>query len=278
MKKNFYCLVLSSIFGFIFSTPGFAQSQGPDKGDTAFDNPATGMVAWRNPMNALDSDGKYATDSLTSAKFTSHYLEVEGFGFSIPSNATITGITVQVLEHDSGRAISGLQSFVYLVKNNVIQHDSIAGTTIVDTDTRHTSGGCSDTWNDSTWIYANINSPDFGVAYYARGLFISFSAIAKIFIDEIRVSVCYTVPTSTETLTQTSYAGNIFPNPSHGNVQLNYQGNYLLQIDDLTGKEMYRSKLQGPQNINLSFLSAGVYFMHITSGSTDEVKKLVIEK
>jgi hypothetical protein len=277
MKKNIYCLLIMGYFNLI-SPFCNAQSEGPNKADTIYDTPAIGLVAWINPLNAIDSDRIYATDYLTTTVSTSHYLEATGFNFTIPSNTTISGITVHVFGHDSVAGSLAMLNYIYLVKNNVIQHDSILVTGISDTDTWNTFGGCSNTWSDTTWNYTDINSPDFGVAYYEKAIFISFPSSMKVFVDEIRTSVCYTIPTSAETFTQTSYAGNIFPNPSHGELELNYKGNYLFQVYEFTGKEIYHSNLQGPQYIDLSFLSGGVYVIHITSGLNSEIRKLVIEK
>ena len=132
-------------------------------------------------------------------------------------------------------------------------------------------------WNDPTWSYSDINSPNFGIAYSARATFLIITGHVTISIDAVNVSVCYTIPTSVETLTQSSTV-NIYPNPTKGMVTLQYQGKYLLQVYDLAGKELYQSDLSGPQNVDLSFLSNGMYFMHITSGSEIITRKLVVQK
>src|SRR5581483_5108601 len=133
MKKiTLFIISISLVFN------AFGQSQqGPNKPDTVFDNPLTGQVAWVNPLNAKDSNGIYSYDSLTGVKGRSHYLEAQGFNFAIPSNAVITGITVQVRGHQHNASLLGAQNYVALVKGNVIQPDSIQGTGL--------SGG-ADTW------------------------------------------------------------------------------------------------------------------------------------
>lgn len=277
MKKHLYYFILSAVFA-IISSNCFAQSQGPNKPDTVFNKIVPSARVWNNPLNAKDSDKIYATDSLGGLLTRSYYLEATGFNFSLPSNATITGITARVLGHDTTKSLLSIFNYVYLVKDTVIQHDSMSGIGLTNVDRWQTFGGCSNVWNNPTWTYSEINSPYFGMAYFVRAAFLLPTGYVKVSIDAVEMSVCYTVPSSEGILTQTSFAGSIYPNPSKGEVQLNYTGNYLLQIDDLAGKDLYHSNLQGPQNIDLSFLSAGIYFMHITSGSDTEVKKLVIEK
>ncbi len=257
---------------------GFTQSQGPNKPDTVYNSISANSKIWKNPLNAKDSDKLYATDSLGGLTIHSYYLVATGFNFSLPSNATVTGITVKVLGHDTARSLLSFFNYADLVKGGVIQHDSLSGTGLISSDRWQTVGGCSNLWNDPTWTYSDINSPNFGMAYFAKAAFLLPTGYVKVSIDAVEMSVCYTVPAAVETLTQTSFANKIYPNPSQGEVMLNYTGNYLLQINDQTGKEVYRSNLQGPKNIDLSFLAKGMYFMHITSGEKSEVKKLVIEK
>lgn len=63
----------------------------PKAPGTLEDDSAVGTVAWTDPSNADDSDDSYAT--MASAA-TSHYLKGSNFAFSIPDEATITGVRV----------------------------------------------------------------------------------------------------------------------------------------------------------------------------------------
>jgi len=55
------------------------------------DDSAAGTISWSNPGNITADDASYAT----AAAGTSHYLK-GAFGFAIPSNATITGVMVEI--------------------------------------------------------------------------------------------------------------------------------------------------------------------------------------
>ena len=98
MKRNPFPLLLLATYSFI-SIDSFAQSQGPNKPDTVFNISFSLTAPWKNPLNAKDSNKVYSTDSLGGITTRSGFLEAKGFNFSIPSNATITGITVKVLGH-----------------------------------------------------------------------------------------------------------------------------------------------------------------------------------
>ena len=50
--------------------------------------------SWSNPSRAIASDNSYATSTITGSSHVSYYLKSTGFGFSIPTDATINGIQV----------------------------------------------------------------------------------------------------------------------------------------------------------------------------------------
>ena len=73
----------------------------------------------------------------------------------------------------------------------------------------------------------------------------------------------------------------ISPNPSQGLVRLifNGKGNKEIRIMNVTGKNVYQGITDlAIQNIDLTDLSAGIYFVQVTDESTSKimVKKLVI--
>jgi type II secretory pathway pseudopilin PulG len=63
-------------------------------GTLANDN-STGTVAWSNPQNAAASDDSYATSTSSGSQLT-YYLKATNFGFSLPSDSTISGIEAGV--------------------------------------------------------------------------------------------------------------------------------------------------------------------------------------
>jgi hypothetical protein len=61
-----------------------------------YNDSAVGSTLWSNPGNITASDSVYATNLTTALNQLSNRLWAENFGFSIPTNATITGITATV--------------------------------------------------------------------------------------------------------------------------------------------------------------------------------------
>jgi hypothetical protein len=281
MKKS--TLFNKAVFAFsLFSLTtitGFSQSQGPNYADTLFNNPLRGTAAWVNPLNAKDSNVIYAYDSVTSLKSRAQFLEATGFNFTIPVGATIKGITAQVRGHQRNQSLINALNYISLVKNSVIQHDSLTGTGLSGGgDTWQTIGGCSNIWNDTTWSAKDIDSSKFGVAYFATATFLTLTGHYAMYIDALRVTVCYTAPSSTEVLSQASTIGEVYPNPTKGMLKFKYTGKYLVQLYDLTGKEVYSANLQGPEQVDISSLCGGMYLMHITAGNNTSIQKVVLQK
>jgi hypothetical protein len=69
---------------------------------------------------------------------------------------------------------------------------------------------------------------------------------------------------------------SIYPNPASGSFTVNFNGH--LQIIDLTGRVIYQQRLSNPQStVNIQQFSAGIYFVKVSDGEREEVKKLIIE-
>src|SRR5690606_22940855 len=88
------------------STPMNAATVCPDKppvsivkSPSAGDTVGTG-TAWASPGNVNTNNNAYATASLATGfslgSATSQALEITGFGFSVPTNATILGIEANI--------------------------------------------------------------------------------------------------------------------------------------------------------------------------------------
>ncbi len=78
-------------------TNGAAGTAGPTSPGTGADDAAIGTRTWSNPGNITSSNNTYATaTSSGGGNSTTHYLKATNFGFSIPSGATIDGITVGI--------------------------------------------------------------------------------------------------------------------------------------------------------------------------------------
>jgi hypothetical protein len=170
--------------------PSGLLSSGPNNPSVAVNQ--AGSPAWANPNNVFVQDGVAASVAITAAQFNSVYLNVTGYGFAIPANATITGIKVTAVVRGS---TSDLSDFSVLIikggavvgvdhSNNIIWSNSFAN---------QVYGSSSDLWGVS-WTPADINSANFGVAYSAANTNVSFTRTA--YIDWLGITVYYTTPTA----------------------------------------------------------------------------------
>lgn len=158
---------------------------GPNSASTFTDDSLLGTIGITNASNAQSSDNSYATTILLLTQ-VSHYLKATNFGFSIPIDAIITGITVEI-ERSTTVLASLVDNSVKLVKGNTISGSNNAlGINWPTSDAYAVYGSPSDLWG-LTLTPADVNDSTFGVA---------ISTIASLLagtgqIDHIRITVDY---------------------------------------------------------------------------------------
>ena len=172
-----------------------------------------GTRTWNNPSRATTSINNYATASVDGT--TSLYLKCKGYGFTIPSGATINGITVNV-ERKSNRTTDGGSRDAAM---RIVNASDVIGTTDNSTATLYTTsdvteahGGATNLWGQA-WTAADINNANFGAAFAA----IKASSAGRshtISVDAISITVTYTLDTTPPTVS--SIVRNS-PNPSAAN-------------------------------------------------------------
>ncbi|MEI6850186.1 MAG: hypothetical protein WCK29_04045 [archaeon] len=86
------------------------------------DDSSTGTVSRSNPDNAKANDSSY-TQAGASVITSTHYLKATNFGFSIPNNATINGILVEI------RKFSAIPSLTTDKAVSIIKSNGTIGTT-----------------------------------------------------------------------------------------------------------------------------------------------------
>jgi len=153
--------------------------------NTCADDATVGTVAWSNPDNAKVSDNIYTVATINNQQ--THILRATNFGFTIPSEATITGITVEAEAKTSGYYPIWTLDYVRIIKAGVVKNTNKTLAGYGTTDSYKLTGSSSDLWGE-TWTYSDINSSDFGVS-------IRTAADAHentIYIDHIRITVYYT--------------------------------------------------------------------------------------
>lgn len=160
------------------------------------DDATVGYIAWTNPNNAKVSDDSYATADC----YGTHYLKATNFGFSVPTGATINGITAEF----ETKYISGTENVYYgIVK--IVKADGTIGSTnrggnealtwSYVADHYDLFGANNDLWGE-IWTAEDINNYNFGVVITGNdpgdG---SGSAVGG--VDHIRITVYYTPAAST---------------------------------------------------------------------------------
>jgi hypothetical protein len=140
-----------------------------------------GATAWTNPGNAVSDN---ATD--TTCAVPCDYLVTSAYGFTVPTTATINGVTVEVEASETGTGNS----------NYIVQLISAATPTLIGNPTSSitingtgkaisTSGGAADLWG-ATLNPTIVNGAGFGAVVY------STDATNTLAIDFVRVTVTYT--------------------------------------------------------------------------------------
>lgn len=167
---------------------------GSTNSGTGVNNAAVGSIAWTNPGNITTSGTPYATIPTVAIATTTNYLQGSKYGFSIPANAIIDGITLVIRRQTSGTTSPLLQDDrVSLVKNGLIQPINKAQINVNWSASLGTAtyGGVADNWGIA-WTAADINDPNFGVVLSAINPSTSFTRTAT--VDYMRITVNYSIP------------------------------------------------------------------------------------
>lgn len=177
-----------------------STSQGPQVSASLSDDSSFGTFVWTNPANAQLSDNSYALADL-DGNSASHYLKLTAFSFSIPSDATIDGITASIERSKEctvtpGCATNVKDEHVKLVKAGVVQStDRKNPGNWTDADSTVAYGSASDLWGTS-WTPADINDADFGIVLSAKRSG-GGGAEMNAKVDQITITVNYTTPDTT---------------------------------------------------------------------------------
>jgi hypothetical protein len=187
----------------LFITP-FTQAQciasGPNSPGTASSVSFAGSdYSFNTPLNTLLNDGNNAVASSVlslSSKLT-EYLQAQGFGFSIPTAASICGIEVNVVK-SADNVLLNLATVtdysVRVMKNGTLMPSNLADgiTEWPSSDVTVSYGGNNQLWG-TTWTPDDINSANFGFSIAAE-----IDGTAALFpvarIDHISITVYYLDP------------------------------------------------------------------------------------
>lgn len=164
----------------------------------------TSASGWTNSNNVFASDGTFATTSIASGITDSAPLVVQGFGFSIPTNATILGITANVTGNASSTDTVNTKYFSVILYKNGVSYSNAQRATVVNNgavNLPHNFGSSNDLWGKA-WLPNDINnsgSAGFmvsvqGVSQPANG------AVTNFAVDFVDISVTYMTATGAITV------------------------------------------------------------------------------
>jgi hypothetical protein len=162
---------------------------------SAVNDAGVGAVAYSSPSSISSSNNVRAEADALAVLFagSTQYLKATGFGFTVPSYASICGIVVEIEKRDGGFLSVGTgirDSEVRLVKANVVSGTNLATSNNWPSgEAFYTYGSDNNLWGN-TLTPDDVNASNFGVAISAQ-----FNGIAALLpsaqIDNIRMTIHY---------------------------------------------------------------------------------------
>jgi hypothetical protein len=184
-KLNLLCCIL-----LCYNISDAQTCIGPRAATVEVNEAVTGSnSSWTTVINARVSDNIYDINSMPNLGFSDR-LKLTGFGFTLPTNAIISGIRVEVEKSVTGGLVIRDKD-VMLVKAGVTQTATNKAVTTAwpSVDAFSTYGSNTDLWAN-TWTGSDINNAGFGIAISAERN-INSGAPQDARIDFVRITVCY---------------------------------------------------------------------------------------
>lgn len=184
---------------------------------------ANASIAWTNPSNANASDSTYATQTApgssanTAANY--NYLYLTGYGFSIPSNATIKGVTASIRRLRNGGSTGEMRfNTVQLLKGGTPTGTNLATATNFPTTVAAVSfGGTTNMWGNSL-TYSDVNASNFGLAIRLVGSTSGTNRVGN--IDSASLTITYTTPGDRDAQIDYGQMGVYYSTPGTSTIQL----------------------------------------------------------
>lgn len=165
----------------------WAASEGPRSPSWAANVAGAGQD-WTSPTNVYTSNDVYAESFLDVSQYTD-LLRATSFGFSIPSDATVDGIVVEIERKAAGLGTCRDKS-VRIVKAGVEVGNDLASTsTWPSSDAYASYGSATNKWG-TTWSPSQVNASNFGASVSAQEVGGVESNVP--YIDHVRITVHYT--------------------------------------------------------------------------------------
>ena len=260
-----------------------AQSNGPNS-PTVYSTFDTGSsFSNLGGVQAVDNNPAYSdlAQYPTCNSFMCYYSNIAsftGFGFSIPSGATITGIKIDAMQRVSSPGGGIHDSLVILALNgNSLGTDHADPSYWLDAPTMNSYGDSTDNWGYA-WTPAEINDLNFGLQYRVTND--SYDQPAS--LDYLAMTVYY--QTGTGIISQTSapwdiaFIGNSLNISASGSVLAK---GFRVDVLNVEGKLQYSQSLfEGQSKLNLkvdaSSWNEGVFIVQITSNEGASIQRKVM--
>ena len=156
-------------------------------------------VSWANTGNVFSSNNAYAsitfTGSSANVAANYNYIDITGFGFSIPSNATIRGVTASIERSRTGGSTGEVRfDTIQLIKAGTRGGTNLANATNFPTaDAAVSFGGAANLWGN-TLTYTDINASNFGISIRCVGSTAGTNRVAN--LDGVTLVITYSTPSS----------------------------------------------------------------------------------
>jgi len=160
-----------------------------ESGASFGNNSSVGTESWNDTGDVDASDNDYAEVDLGDNEI-SKYLKVSNYGFSVPNDATIDGIKVEV--ERKAQSPDRIKDYsLKLQKGGVIGGDNKAAAGFWgNSETTVAYGSDTDKWG-LAWTPADINASDFGFVFSAKKDTTQGSDV-EVKVDHIKITVYYT--------------------------------------------------------------------------------------
>ena len=157
---------------------------------TAGPNNAGTASGWTNSSNATACNGLFATNIVGQGSQSLNFT-VSNFGFAVPGNVTIKGVSASVTHKDITGNGGIYDVTVRLEKAGVATGNNLASGTgwAAGSSETFTYGGISNLWG-ATWTSSDINNSGFGLLFTAKNTDL-IDGNATIGIDCITLTVTY---------------------------------------------------------------------------------------
>lgn len=192
-RFNLSFILVLLLFIIMSSSSVLANTSGPNyPGIGTSVTAGVGTHLWLNPAGISVGDSSYASVEIDTGG-SSEYLQGTNFGFTIPNDATIDGIEVEIDRFAGEYSTSRIQDkSVHLLKDGMLVGENKAeeGKNWPRTMENKSYGGVNDLWEE-TWTPADINSIGFGAALSVKNTSTISSRPAT--VDYIRIMVTYTL-------------------------------------------------------------------------------------